>query len=30
MDVTVVDNPERNRYEARTPDGDVAGIAGYQ
>jgi uncharacterized protein len=30
MDVTVTDNPERNRYEARTPDGDVAGVVGYQ
>jgi uncharacterized protein len=30
MDVTVTDNPDRNRYEARTGDGDVAGVVGYQ
>jgi uncharacterized protein len=30
MDVTVVDNAERNQYEARTPDGAVAGKAVYQ
>ena len=29
MDVTVVDNPEQNRFEARTPDGQVAGYAEY-
>jgi predicted GNAT family acetyltransferase len=30
MDVTITDNRERNRYEAKTPDGDVAGVVGYQ
>ncbi len=29
MDLTVVDNPDRNRFEARTVDGAVAGIVEY-
>jgi molybdenum cofactor cytidylyltransferase len=30
MDLTVIDNPDRHRYEARTPEGEVAGFAQYQ
>jgi predicted GNAT family acetyltransferase len=30
MDLTVVDVPERSRYEARTADGAVAGILMYK
>jgi len=30
MDLTVVDVPERSRYEARTADGSVAGILMYK
>lgn len=30
MQVTVVDVPERERYEARTADGVFAGFAAYQ
>jgi len=29
MDLTVVDNPERSRFEARTTDGAVAGVVEY-
>ena len=28
--LTVVDEPAASRYEARTPDGRVAGLAAYQ
>ncbi|MFJ4109378.1 GNAT family N-acetyltransferase [Oerskovia enterophila] len=27
--ITIVDNPEQERFEARTPEGDVAGFAAY-
>ncbi len=30
MDIEVVDDTERNRFEARTPDGTVAGFSAYQ
>jgi predicted GNAT family acetyltransferase len=30
MDITVVDNAERSRFEARTPDGTVVGIIDYR
>ena len=30
MELTVVDVPEQSRYEARTPDGKVAGILMYK
>ena len=30
MELTVVDVPERSRYEARTPDGTVAGVLMYK
>jgi predicted GNAT family acetyltransferase len=30
MELTVVDAPERSRYEARTPDGTVAGVLMYK
>jgi predicted GNAT family acetyltransferase len=30
MDITVVDNPELNRFEALLPTGEVAGFATYQ
>lgn len=30
MDVTVTDNPGRSRYEALTPQGDIAGFVQYQ
>jgi len=30
MELTVVDNPEAGRFEARTPDGHVAGFVGYR
>ncbi|SNQ46373.1 putative MobA-like protein [Frankia canadensis] len=30
MELTVIDNPDRHRYEARTPDGEVAGFVQYQ
>jgi predicted GNAT family acetyltransferase len=29
MDLTVVDHPERSRFEARTTDGAVAGVVEY-
>ena len=29
-DITVVDNPEKHRYEARDGDGSVLGFAAYQ
>jgi molybdenum cofactor cytidylyltransferase len=29
MDLTVVDNPSKSRFEARTPDGQVAGFVDY-
>lgn len=29
MDLTVVDNPEHSRFEARTTDGAVAGVVEY-
>jgi uncharacterized protein len=30
VDITVVDDPGKSRYEARTADGTVAGFAAYQ
>lgn len=30
MDLTVVDVPDRQRYEARTPAGEVVGVAAYR
>ncbi|MCK9875620.1 N-acetyltransferase [Frankia sp. Ag45/Mut15] len=30
MELSVIDNPERHRYEARTSDGQVAGFVQYQ
>jgi molybdenum cofactor cytidylyltransferase len=30
MELSVIDNPDRHRYEARTPDGEVAGLVQYQ
>ena len=30
IEFEVVDNPAESRYEARTPDGDVVGVADYR
>ncbi|MCM3887111.1 GNAT family N-acetyltransferase [Frankia sp. R82] len=30
MELAVIDNPDRHRYEARTSDGQVAGFVQYQ
>ena len=30
MEITVVDVPERERFEARTEDGELAGVLTYQ
>jgi predicted GNAT family acetyltransferase len=30
MNLTVVDNPEMRRFEARTDDGEVAGVVEYE
>ena len=30
MDITVVDNPDLNRFEALLPTGEVAGFAAYK
>ncbi|CAO5236785.1 molybdenum cofactor cytidylyltransferase [Frankia sp. AgKG'84/4] len=30
MELSIIDNPDRHRYEAHTPDGELAGLVQYQ